>query len=308
MSEFLPSTLVDARPGNWVDRFAPAAARPYFRLSRIDRPIGTWLLLLPGWWSIALAAPPGAWPDLRLLALFAIGAMAMRGAGCTFNDLVDRDLDAKVERTRGRPLPSGQVGVAAAIVWLVAQCLVGLGVLLCLNPLAIGLGVASLLLVAVYPFMKRLTWWPQFFLGLAFNWGAILGWAAARDGLALAPLVLYGAGIAWTLGYDTIYAHQDKEDDALIGVKSTARLFGTRTQVWLAIFYDAALGGILVAGLLSGMRWTFAAMLSAVLAHFIWQVVSLRIDEPADCLAKFRSNRDAGLLVFAAIVIARALG
>jgi 4-hydroxybenzoate polyprenyltransferase len=305
MNERASNSIADAPPDNWVERRAPPWAKPYLQLSRADRPIGTWLLLLPGWWSIALAAPAGSLPDLGLLLLFAVGALAMRGAGCTFNDIVDRDFDAKVERTRQRPLPSGQVGLAAAIGWLLLQALVGAAVLFCLNRLAIGLGIASLLLVAVYPFMKRVTWWPQLFLGLAFNWGALLGWAAARGDLSIAALVLYLAGIAWTLGYDTIYAHQDKEDDALIGVKSTARLFGADTPRWLRRFYAAALAGIALAGLIAGLGWLYVLLLLPASAHLAWQVAAVDLDDPANCLAKFRSNRDFGLLIFAAIVIAR---
>jgi len=305
MEDRASDAIADAPPGNWVERQAPPWARPYLRLSRIDRPIGTWLLLLPGWWSIALAAPAGHLPDPGLLVLFAIGALAMRGAGCTFNDIVDRDFDARVERTRARPLPSGQVGLPAAIGWLLLQALVGALVLFCLDRLAIWLGIASLLLIAVYPFMKRVTWWPQLFLGLAFNWGALMGWAAARGTLSAAALALYLGGIAWTLGYDTIYAHQDKEDDALIGVKSTARLFGADSPRWLRRFYGLALAGIALAGLLSGLGWLYVLLLLPAAAHLAWQVAAVDLDDPGDCLAKFRANRDLGLLVLAAIVIAR---
>ena len=245
------STVADARKGNWVDAYAPAWTRPYLRLSRADRPIGTWLLLLPGWWSISMAAPAGSAPDLWMMLLFGIGALAMRGAGCTFNDLVDRDFDGRVERTRSRPLPSGQVTPGQARIWLVVQALIGLAVLLQMGSLAILLGVASLGLIAIYPFMKRVTWWPQFFLGLAFNWGALMGEAAVAGRVSAAAIALYLAGILWTLGYDTVYAHQDKEDDALIGVKSTARLFGTRSRVVLFRFlcrHDGADAGRRPAG------------------------------------------------------------
>ena len=308
MNERASDSIADAAPDNWVDRRAPPWALPYLRLSRIDRPIPVWLLLLPGWWSIALAAPTGLLPSVRLLVLFAIGALVMRGAGCTFNDIVDRDIDGRVERTRNRPLPSGQVTLSRAIAWMLLQALLGLGVLLCLTPVAIDLGIASLALVAIYPFMKRVTWWPQLFLGLAFNWGALMGWAAVRDALPPAPILLYLGGIAWTLGYDTIYAHQDKDDDALIGVKSTARLFGKDTRRWLRRFHAAALGGIALAGLIAGLGWFYLVLLLPAAAHLAWQIAALDIDDPADCLAKFRSNRDLGLLVLAAIVIARMAG
>ncbi len=229
--------------GNWVDSLAPAWTRPYLRLARADRPIGSWLLLLPCWWSAALAAVAAGdpRPNLAHLALFALGAVAMRGAGCTWNDLIDRDLDARVERTRSRPIPSGQVSVAAAAAFLVLQALVGFAVLLSFNRFAIAVGIASLAIVAAYPFMKRITWWPQIALGLAFSWGALMGWAAAFGRLDPPALLLYAGAIAWVVGYDTIYAHQDREDDALIGIKSTARLFGERTRPALAAFYALAL-------------------------------------------------------------------
>jgi 4-hydroxybenzoate polyprenyltransferase len=226
------STVADAVRGHWVDRWLPEAWKPYARMARLDRPIGWWLLLWPCWWSAALAAAAlgRAYPDPWHLVLFLIGAVAMRGAGCTYNDIVDRDIDAEVARTRSRPIPSGQVSVRSAKLFLLAQALVGLAVLLQFNRFAIFLGIASLLTVAVYPFLKRVTDWPQLGLGIAFSWGALMGWAAAFGSLALSPVLLYLGGIAWTIGYDTIYAHQDKEDDALVGVRSTARLFGARTR------------------------------------------------------------------------------
>src|SRR6516165_8846555 len=228
--------------GNWVDTLAPPWSRPYLRLARLDRPIGSWLLLLPCWWSAALAA--GLAHDLsplpRVIALFFVGAFAMRGAGCTWNDITDRDLDAMVERTRSRPIPAGQVSVAQAFVFLVVQALIGLAVLLQFNRFAEATGIASLAIVAVYPFMKRITWWPQAVLGLAFSWGALLGFAVILGRIDAAALVLYAGSIAWVIGYDTIYAHQDAEDDALIGVKSTARLFGQRTHQALVAFYALA--------------------------------------------------------------------
>src|SRR5580700_11281736 len=240
--------------GNWVDTRAPSWSRPYLRLSRLDRPIGSWLLLLPCWWSAALAAAVAH--DLgRLpltLALFFVGAFAMRGAGCTWNDITDRDLDARVERTRSRPIPAGQVSVPQAVVFLVAQALIGLAVLLQFNRFAVITGIASLIIVAVYPFMKRITWWPQIVLGLAFSWGALTGFAEMFARLDATALVLYAGSIAWVIGYDTIYAHQDAEDDALIGIKSTALLFGARTHQALMIFYGLAVVLVGVALMLAG--------------------------------------------------------
>src|SRR5947209_10670744 len=227
---------------NWVDTYAPLWSRPYLRLSRLDRPIGSWLLLMPCWWSAALAAGLShdiGWLPLALV-LFFIGAFVMRGAGCTWNDITDRDLDARVERTRSRPLPAGQVSVTQAFVFLVLQALIGLAVLLQFNRFAIMTGIASLVIVAVYPFMKRITWWPQVVLGLAFSWGALMGFAVTLGRIDLTGLVLYAGSIAWVIGYDTIYAHQDTEDDALIGIKSTARLVGARTHRALVVFYALA--------------------------------------------------------------------
>jgi len=294
--------IADAPPGNWVDRYAPSWFEPYLKLARADRPIGVWLLLLPGWWSIALAAPEGQIPDLGAMALFAIGAWVMRGAGCTFNDIVDRDFDSQVERTRRRPLPSGQVNVPLAVLWMVLLAGIGFMVLVQFNAVAIGLGVASLVLVAIYPYMKRVSWWPQLFLGLTFNWGALLGWAAITGVIGVAAICLYLGGVAWTLGYDTIYAHQDKEDDALVGIKSTARLLGPATQVWLFGFYAMALAGFLLAGAVAGLGWPFYLIMLGGAAHLGWQAGTVSIDDPGDCLAKFRSNKTFGLLVLAAII------
>jgi len=307
MPEPPAGTVADAVRGNWVDRLAPAATRPYLRLSRADRPIGTWLLLLPCWWGVALAAAadaPGLW-DLWVALGCAIGAFLMRGAGCTWNDITDREFDAKVARTRSRPIPSGQVSVRQALVWMVVQALVAFGILLTFPPLAIALGVGSLALVAVYPFAKRFTWWPQVFLGLAFNWGALLAWAAHDGTLGWPAGVLWLAGIAWTLFYDTIYAHQDKEDDALIGVKSTARLFGTHTVAWLRGFMVVAvlLLALAALGTLLGADAGWTPVLIALAgvwgfgAHLGWQLARLDIDDPDRCMILFRSNRDAGLIV-----------
>ncbi|MGL4441194.1 MAG: 4-hydroxybenzoate octaprenyltransferase, partial [Bosea sp. (in: a-proteobacteria)] len=224
--------LPDARPGNWVDTRAPKAARPYLKLARLDRPIGIWLLLWPCWWAAGLAAlAANAWPNPWHIILFVIGAAAMRGAGCTFNDIIDRDLDRHVARTRARPLPAGDVTVLQATCWLGMLCLTGLIVLLQFNWFTVALGASSLLVVAIYPFMKRVTGMPQAVLGLAFSWGALVGWSAVFGSLALAPVLLYGAAVFWTIGYDTIYALQDIEDDAVVGIRSSARTFGNHTQL-----------------------------------------------------------------------------
>ena len=290
--------------GNWVDGLAPEWSRPYLRLARLDRPIGSWLLLLPCWWSAGLAAVAARQQvDLWLMVLFFIGAFAMRGAGCTWNDIVDRDLDKRVERTRSRPIPSGQVSVRAAAAFLVLQALVGLAVLLQLDRFAIAVGFASLAIVAVYPFMKRFTYWPQIGLGLAFSWGALMGWAATFWRLDPPAYLLYAGAIAWVIGYDTIYAHQDREDDALIGVKSTAILFGARTKPMLTVCYALAVVLIALAGWLAGGGVLFTLGLVAFAAHLAWQIVRLDIDDPLNCLAVFKSNRDAGLILFAALVL-----
>lgn len=292
-------TVADAAPENWVDRFAPARVRPYLRLARLDRPTGIWLLLWPCWWGVALAAPNAGqrFPDLALIALFALGAVVMRGAGCTYNDIVDRDFDAKVARTSARPIPSGAVSVSQAWRFAAAQALVGLLVLLSFNRFTIVLGLISILLVALYPFAKRLTFWPQAVLGLAFNWGALMGFSAATGTLAAPAIFLYAAGFFWTLGYDTIYAHQDKEDDALIGVKSTALRLGRRTRSFLWLFYGTAVLLLILAGLSGGLGWAFWPLLIPVGAHFAYQVVMLDIDDPESCLKLFRANREAGGLI-----------
>ena len=290
--------------GNWVDGLAPAATRPYLRLARLDRPIGSWLLLMPCWWSSGLAGMhAGQLPSLWHIGLFFIGAFAMRGAGCTWNDLVDRDLDGLVERTRSRPIPSGQVTVRQATVFLLAQALIGLIVLLQFNTYTIVTGLASLLVVAIYPFMKRITYWPQIFLGLAFSWGALMGWPAAFGRLDWPALVLYAGSIAWVIAYDTIYAHQDREDDMMIGIKSTALLFGANTAPMLASFYAVAVVLIGTAGFMAGGGWIFALGLAAFAAHLAWQVARLDINDSAHCLMLFKSNRDAGLILFAAMLL-----
>ncbi len=295
----------DIRADHWSLRLAPEAARPYLRLARLDRPIGTWLLLFPCWWALALAwAATGQVPSPLLPVLFAVGALVMRGAGCTYNDIVDRDFDAKVARTAERPIPSGQVSVKQAWAFLALQLTVGFLILLQFNAFTVWLGVASLALVFTYPFMKRITYWPQAWLGLTFNWGALMGWAALTGGLAWPPLLLYLAGIAWTLGYDTIYAHQDKEDDALIGVKSTALKLGAATKTWLALFYAAALLLMLAAGAVAGLAWPFYLGAAGVAAHFVWQIARVNIDDPADCLAKFKANRFVGWILLAGVAAA----
>jgi 4-hydroxybenzoate polyprenyltransferase len=291
--------------GNWVDTFAPTWTRPYLRLTRLDRPIGWWLLLMPCWWSAALAAiPAGQWgPNPWHVLLFLVGAIIMRGAGCTWNDLVDRDIDARVERTRSRPIPSGQVSVKAAAVFMVLQALVGLLVLLQFNRFAIGVGIASLAVVAIYPLMKRVTYWPQIFLGLAFSWGALMGWAAAFGQLDLPAYLLYAGSIAWVIHYDTIYAHQDSEDDALVGLKSTALLFGERTKPALALFSTMAVLLIALAGYAAGAGVMFALGLAAFAGHLAWQIRAIDVADPALCLRLFKSNRDAGLILFAALIL-----
>ena len=294
--------------GNWVDGVAPAWARPYLRLARLDRPIGSWLLLMPCWWSVGLAAVhAGSQVNLWHLLLFFVGAFAMRGAGCTWNDIVDRDLDARVERTRSRPIPSGQVTVASAAAFLVLQALVGLAVLLQFNRFTIYVGFASLAVVAIYPFMKRITYWPQIVLGLAFSWGALMGWPATFARLDLPALLLYAGAISWVIGYDTIYAHQDREDDALIGIKSTALLFRERTKPMLALFYELAVALIALAGWSAGAGLVFALGLLAFATHLAWQIARLDVDDPIDCLVVFKSNRDAGLILFAGLVLDAAL-
>src|SRR5436189_584890 len=295
--------------GNWVDTLAPSSVRPDLRLARADRPIGAWLLLLPCWWSAGLAAVAAGhpYPNPWHVVLFFVGAFVMRGAGCTWNDIIDRDLDAQVARTRSRPIPSGQVSVSAAAVFLALQALVGLLVLAQFNRFTMFLGIASLAIVAVYPLAKRVTWWPQIVLGLAFSWGALMGWAALFARLDAPALLLYAGAIAWVIGYDTIYAHQDREDDALIGIKSTALLFRERTKPMLALFYALAVALIAFAGFSAGAGLIFALGLLAFAAHLAWQIARLDVDDPIDCLVVFKSNRDAGLILFAGLVLDAAL-
>jgi 4-hydroxybenzoate polyprenyltransferase len=294
--------------GNWVDGLAPSYTRPYLRLARLDRPIGSWLLLMPCWWSVGLAGMHNdRFPSLWDIVLFFIGAFAMRGAGCTWNDLVDRDLDGRVERTRSRPIPSGQVTVAQATMFMVAQALVGFLVLIQFNHFTVATGIASLLVVVIYPFMKRITYWPQIFLGLAFSWGALMGWPAAFGRLDWPAIVLYAGSILWVIGYDTIYAHQDRDDDLLIGIKSTALLFGERTPTMLATFYAGAIVLIAAAGFMAGGGIIFTIGIVGFAAHLAWQVSRLDIDDPVHCLVLFKSNRDAGLILFGAMLLETAI-
>jgi 4-hydroxybenzoate polyprenyltransferase len=305
VSQGKAGSVADAVPQNWVDRYAPAWLLPYLRLARADRPIGFFLLALPCFWSVALAGRSVAapYPDPWLLSLFAIGAIVMRAAGCTYNDIVDRDIDAQVARTRSRPLPSGQVSVAQASIFMALLSLAGLAVLLSFNRFAILLGLGVIPIVTLYPFVKRVSHWPQAVLGLAFNWGALMGWAAVLGGLSLAPLILYAGAVAWTVGYDTIYAHQDREDDELAGMKSTALRFGRTTKLWLSLFYAFAWSAMVIAGLLAGAGLVFFVGMGIAGAQLAWQVATLDIDDADNCLARFRSNRDFGLIVLAALAL-----
>lgn len=302
--------VADAVKRHWVDTRLPSWARPYARLARWERPIGWWLLLWPCWWSAGLAAIKAGHigPNLWYLALFLVGAVAMRGAGCTYNDLVDEEIDAQVERTRSRPIPAGQVSRTQAKIFLIIQALVGLLVLLQFNTFTILLGICSLLPVAVYPFMKRVTNWPQFFLGLAFSWGALMGWAAEFGHLGWAPLALYAGGICWTIGYDTIYAHQDKEDDALVGVKSTARLFGVFTKPAMLMLYAAATALFALAATLADAGPAAFAGIALGALHLLWQAIVLDIDDPDQCLKLFRSNTTYGWILFIGLVLDSLIG
>ncbi|MGF0537063.1 4-hydroxybenzoate octaprenyltransferase [Agrobacterium sp. ES01] len=311
ISADLTDRVSDAPSTNWVYRLLPRAVWPYAQLARWDRPIGWQLLLWPCLWSSALAANHLAAQDLLPvglfifhLVLFTIGAIAMRGAGCTYNDIVDHDIDMAVARTRSRPIPSGRVSRQQAKIFMVAQAFVGLLVLLCLNSFSIILGLCSLSLVAIYPFAKRFTDWPQFFLGLAFSWGALMGWAALEGALSSAAVVLYVAAVAWTIGYDTIYAHQDREDDALIGVRSTARLFGEQTKQWLIGFYGLTLLLLLAAFLLAGVGIPAYLGLALAAAMLVYQIVVLNIDDGGECLRLFKFNFHVGTIIFLGLIIA----
>ena len=303
MNDTAVPTASDIVTGNWVDRWAPKPWRPYLRLARADRPIGTWLLLIPCWWSTAMASESVlSW---WFMTLFGVGALVMRGAGCVVNDLADRDFDRMVARTATRPIASGQVSVLQALLFIGFLCGVGLIVLLQFNPYTVYLGIASLGLVVVYPLMKRFTYWPQAFLGLAFNWGALMGWSAVTGELEAPALWLYVAGIFWTLGYDTIYAHQDKADDVFVGVKSTALKFGDATPRWLTGFYVITAALLGVSGYWADLSWFYFAGLGIGIAHLVWQVRAVDLDDARSCHRFFKSNRDFGLIVLIGIVLAR---
>jgi 4-hydroxybenzoate polyprenyltransferase len=291
--------IADASLGNWVERWLPQAAQPYAQLMRLDRPMPIWLLLLPCWWGLLLAqiAARGEMPNLWFAFLFLIGAIIMRGAGCTLNDIIDRNIDAQVLRTKQRPIPSGRVSVKQAFIFLIAQCLIGLVILLQFNRYTVVLGIASLAIVAIYPFMKRITNWPQLVLGLAFNWGALVGWSAIHGSLSWPPLALYVGGVFWTLAYDTIYAHQDKEDDVLIGVKSTALQFGESTKFWLIGFFILSL--ISIDAALWLVQASPIAHIGVALAavHAAWQISRFKTNDSALCLQLFKSNRSFGLII-----------
>jgi 4-hydroxybenzoate polyprenyltransferase len=305
MSADRTTGYTDINHQHWTLRFLPPWARPYGRLARWDRPIGIWLLLFPCWWSLALAAAPD-WGRLAgLMALFALGALAMRGAGCTWNDILDRKVDAQVERTRNRPLPSGEVKLHQALIWMALQGAVGAAVLFKLNKFAGGIALLSLLLVAIYPTMKRLTSWPQFVLGLAFNWGALVGYAAVKESLSLGTVALYFGGVAWTMVYDTIYAMQDQRDDAIVGVRSTARRFAGAPRRWLTFFALLAVGFWASTGILSGLGIGYFALLGVIAAYFVWLIGFVKPADPADCLMRFKSNAAVGWLLLAALVVDR---
>ncbi|MEO3428375.1 4-hydroxybenzoate octaprenyltransferase [Pelagibius sp. CAU 1746] len=298
----------DIRADAWVLRLAPAGARPYLRLARLDRPIGTWLLLFPGWWAIALGdayggdAAANGGPSWWLYLYFGLGAVLMRSAGCVVNDILDRDIDGKVARTAARPIPAGEVSLTQAGLFLLVLLLASFAILVQMNTLTVAMGCASLLLVFPYPLMKRITYWPQAWLGLTFNWGALIGWTAATGTLAWPPLLLYLAGIAWTLGYDTIYGHQDKEDDLLVGVKSLALRLDAFGKPWFALIYSVTVALFGAAGWATGLLWPFWIGLAAVAAQFAWQVRDVDLDDPANCRAKFKSNRFVGWLLLAGIL------
>lgn len=297
-----PQQHTDIPTDGWVCNL-PEGARPYARLMRLDRPIGTWLLLLPCWWAVALASY--SFPDLWLMALFAAGAVIMRGAGCVINDIYDRGFDAKVERTKTRPLASGKVSLNQALVFLAFLLLLALIVLLQFNRFTIWLGVISLALVFTYPLAKRVTWWPQFVLGLAFNWGALMGWSAINGTISLPAVVLYIGGIFWTLGYDTIYAHQDKNDDLLIGIKSLALKLGNNSKKWITGFFTITMASFIAVGAMVGEGVGFYILMAAAAYHIVWQLRGWDMNDPVNCLRRFRSNRDFGLLVLAGIILGK---
>jgi 4-hydroxybenzoate polyprenyltransferase len=297
------NSATDIPQKSWINDCAHKNIQPYLRLVRADRPIGIWLLVLPCWWSVSLASP--AWPDIRLLTLFTIGALIMRGAGCTINDIIDRELDVCVARTSTRPVASGEISVFKALIFLGLLLGFGLIVLLQFNTFTIVLGASSLILVTLYPFMKRLTYWPQLFLGFTFNWGALVGWTAVTGTMASPAIILYLAGVFWTLGYDTIYAHQDKKDDILIGVKSTALKLGDATKKWLFGFYTTTIFLLLVVGILADLYWPFYLCLFLGSLHLLSQIKSIDITDPKNCLSRFKSNRNFGLIILVGIITAQ---
>jgi 4-hydroxybenzoate polyprenyltransferase len=291
------SAFTDIPDRGWVAAL-PERLRPFAQLARLDRPIGTWLLLFPCWWGLALAHSF----DIDLYLLFGIGAVVMRGAGCTVNDIWDRKLDAQVERTARRPLASGAVTLAGALMFLVLQLLVALAVAIALGRLAVILAACSLVLVATYPLAKRVTWWPQLMLGFTFNWGAVMAFAVVTGGVGLPPLLLYAAGIFWTLGYDTIYAHQDKQDDKAIGIRSTALLWGEQSKGWIAVCYAATVALIIAAGFSAEHRWAIVVAGGIAALHFAWQVLTVDLDDPANCLSRFQSNRWIGWIILVGLL------
>ncbi|KAK1325689.1 hypothetical protein QJS10_CPA01g00105 [Acorus calamus] len=297
------SPTTPPQPLSWIDVYLPKSARPYAYLSRLDKPIGTWLLAWPCMWSITLAADPGTLPDLKMMTLFGCGAVLLRGAGCTVNDLLDRDIDVKVERTKLRPVASGILTPFQGLSFLGVQLFLGLGILLQLNNYSRVLGASSLLLVFSYPLMKRFTFWPQAYLGLTFNWGALLGWTAVKGSLDPAiTLPLYGAGVFWTLVYDTIYAHQDKEDDLKVGVKSTALRFGNLTKHWVSGFATACISSLAICGYNADLEWPYYAFLMAASGQLGWQIWTVDLSSRADCNKKFVSNKWFGALIFCGIL------
>ena len=305
MSADRTTGFTDIDRQHWTLRYLPPWMRPYGRLARWDRPIGIWLLMMPCWWSVTLGAAPDWLRIVGWMAIFALGALAARGAGCTWNDIVDRKVDAQVERTRGRPLPSGELKLREALIWMALQALVGAAILFKLNKFAGGVALASLVLVLIYPTMKRITSWPQVVLGLAFNWGALVGYAAVTGTLSWATVALYVGGVAWTMVYDTIYAMQDQRDDAIVGVRSTARRFANAPRRWLTLFAVLAVAAWVVAGLLARLGPGYFIVLLAIAAHFAWQIVFLKPHDQADCLAKFKANGWLGGLLVVAIVAGR---
>ncbi len=297
-----PPAGSDMAVGGWIDRWIPPWGRPYLQLARWDRPIGIWLLLAPSWWGVAFAATAEIPWDI--LAYLACGAVVMRGAGCTINDMFDRDIDAQVARTSDRPLACGRIGMLGASAFLIAQLLLGLMILFRFNDFTIFLALAVMPLVILYPLAKRYTDWPQLVLGLTFNWGVLVGWAAVRGSLSVEPLLLYWAAAFWTLGYDTIYAHQDKADDARVGVRSTALRLGSASRIGVGIFYAVMVGLLVLCGYGAGLTWPFFAILLFAVGHLVWQVVRVDFTDPMNCLMIFRSNRVVGLIIFVAFWIA----